>query len=74
MYFGVVIDANGLRLAAPRNDVVEAVDRRFRRQRKINLDPQSFVIEVIQHIQQAEGKTEASGTSRHNPQVQLQRE
>jgi hypothetical protein len=44
-------DPNGAWLAAPFDDPVQAADDPLGRKREIHLDPQSFAVEVIQHIQ-----------------------
>jgi hypothetical protein len=46
-----IVDTNGLRFAAPLNDLVQATHHAFSRQREVHFYAQAFAIEVIQHVQ-----------------------
>jgi len=52
--FRSIIHTNGDRFAAPLDDLVQAADDAFSRQRKIHLDAQHLAVEVVQDIQQPE--------------------
>ena len=52
--FRAAIDPYGARFAAPYDNSVETSDDPFGRQREVDLDPQPFAVEVIQHVQQPE--------------------
>jgi hypothetical protein len=52
--FGAVVDPYGAGLAAPFDDAVEAPYDALGWQREVDLDPQAFSIEVVQHVQQPE--------------------
>jgi hypothetical protein len=51
--FWTVINTNTHRLAKPFNDPPLVADYVLDRQRKINLDPQAFTIEVVQRIEKS---------------------
>ena len=52
--FRAVIHADGLGLALPLDDVVQAAGDPLCRQGKVHLDAQTFAVEVVQHVQQPE--------------------
>ena len=52
--FRAVVHTNGERLAAPFDDLVQAADDAFCRQRKVHFNAQSLAVEVVQNIQQPE--------------------
>jgi hypothetical protein len=52
--FRSIIHTNGERFAAPLDDLVQAADDAFSRQRKIHLDAQPLAVEVVQDIQKPE--------------------
>jgi hypothetical protein len=64
-----VVDTNGARSAAPFDDRGKAADDPLRRQRKVDLDAQTFAVEVIQHVQQPErpAVAKAIGHEVHRP-------
>ena len=50
--FGAIVHPNGVGLAAPLDDAVQAVNYPPCGQREVHLDPQPFSVEVVQDIQQ----------------------
>ena len=48
--FRAIVDPYGARFAPPLDDPVQAANDPFGRQRKIDLDPQPFAVEVVQHV------------------------
>jgi hypothetical protein len=49
--FGAIVDPDRARFSPPFYDPVEAPYDRLGRKREVHLDPQSFAVEVIQHVQ-----------------------
>jgi hypothetical protein len=52
--FRAIVDANGERFSPPFDDLVEAPDDAFSRQRKIHLDAQPLPVEVVQDVEKPE--------------------
>ena len=52
--FGAIVNTNGAGLSTPFNDAVQAPDDPLGGQGKVDLDAQSFTVEVVQHVQQPE--------------------
>ena len=52
-----VVHPNGIWLAAPFNDLVQAADHTLGGKREIHFDTQPFTVEVVQNIQQSERPT-----------------
>ena len=52
--FGAVVHADGLWLATPLDDVVQAADDPLGRQGEVDLDAQAVAVEVIEHVQKPE--------------------
>jgi|GEM_PF-2308525 len=52
--FRAIVDPYGAGLTPPFNDPIKAPDHPLGWQREVDLDPQAFPIEVVQHVQQPE--------------------
>ena len=53
MYSGLVAQANGCRLAAPLNDLLQRAHHSITGQGQINIDTQAFTIVIVNHIESA---------------------
>ncbi len=49
--FRAIVNPNGPGFSAPLDDTVKTPDHTLSGQREINLDPKTFAVEVVQHVQ-----------------------
>lgn len=55
--FRAIVAADHARLAAPLDNLIQYADHPHRRQRKVNFNPETFPVEVVQHVEQPEAAT-----------------